>query len=123
MRFRSFQPYRGRSSDELISYLETVMPKLIRELDVGLRNLEIDVNTNSFVKEDLEIAASTEVSIVNEIRDSAGNKLIPTKWAILDKVSSGTSDIARGDTAWTTDLLYLQNHGANDATVKVIFWK
>jgi len=123
VRFRTLQPYRGRNERDLNEYLVVTLPKVMRELDVGLRNLDIEQNTNSFIKVDLVIAATTEVSIVNEIRDSAGNKLIPTKWAVLDKVCTGTSDIARGDTSWTTDLLYLVNRGGTSATVKVIFWK
>ncbi len=123
MRFRALQPYRGRTKQDMNDYLVVTLPKVIKELDVGLRNLDIQQNTNSFIKTDLVIGANTEVNIINELRDLAGNKIIPTKWAILDKVSSGTSDIARGDTAWTTDLLSLVNRGANSATVKVIFWK
>jgi hypothetical protein len=123
MRFKTLQPYRGRTKEDLDQYLNITLPKLIKELDIGLRNLDIEKNTNSFIKKDIVIAATTEVSVVNELRDSAGNKLIPTKWAVLDKVCTSTSDIVRGDTAWTTDLLYLVNRGGTSATVKVIFWK
>lgn len=123
MRFKTLQQYRGTSDDEMSQYLTITLPKIIKELDVGLRNLDIAKNTNSFISTDLVLAATTEVSIVNALKDLAGNKLIPTKWTVLDKVSSGTSDIARGDTVWTRDLLHLVNRGATSATIKVIFWK
>lgn len=87
---------------------------LIRSLSTGLRKLTLDENMDSFIEEDVEIKANTEVSI--------GNKLtsIPKHYIITSQ--QGDALITKGDTEWTGRTLYLKNNSSsNDATITIVF--
>lgn len=90
------------------------LPKLVKELGVVLKDLNFIDNFTNFQVTDLTIAANTEEKIRNEIN------LIPTKMLIVKQ--TGNALVTAGDTAWSTNYVYLKNHSAtNSATVTVIF--
>lgn len=88
---------------------------LLRELGTGLTKLTFEENFQSFESEQT-IAANTEVAIRNQL-DSVPTEMLITK-------QTGNALITAGDTAWTSNYVYVKNHDAsNSATVKVRFFK
>lgn len=97
--------------------LETLsnFKQILKELSIGLTRLDFVNNFQSFQTE-VTITANTEEKIRNELT------FIPTKMLIVKQ--TGNALVTAGDTVWTANYLYLKNHdAANDATVKVIFFK
>lgn len=88
--------------------------QIIRELTTGLRRLTFDDNMESFSTE-LEIAANTEKEVRNELTSVPSYVIINT---------SGNALVTKGDTADTTNFVYLKNHDStNSATVKAVWFK
>lgn len=87
---------------------------LTRRLAVVLRTMDFINNFDSFETE-ISITAGAETRILNAL-DS-----IPTKYIIVDQTGNGL--VTRGNTDWNSNNLYLKNNGANDVTIKVIFFK
>lgn len=88
--------------------------RLVKELAVGLGDLNFADNFRSFEK-DVTIPATSEARIVNEL------SFIPTKYIITSQTGDGL--VTKGDTAWTDDLLYLKNNGSVSVTLTVVFLK
>lgn len=90
------------------------LKQLLKELGTGLSRLTFGENFQSFETE-VTIAANTEAKIRNSLT------FIPN-YVIIDAKSGGP--VTRGDTAWTTDYVYIKNHDAsNEITAKLIFFK
>jgi len=88
--------------------------QLLKELGTGLSRLTFSDNFESFEVE-VEIAANTEEKIRNSLT------FIPNR-VIID--SKGDALVTRGDTAWTTEFVYIKNHDStNSSTVKLLFLK
>ena len=97
--------------------LDTVfdIKQLLKELRTGLGRLDFLNNFESFETE-VTIAANTESKIRNQLT------FIPTRVIITKQ--TGNALVTAGDTAWTTEFLYIKNHDAsNSATVKLLFLK
>ena len=89
---------------------------LVRELATGLSRLDFINNFESFEKE-VTIDANTEKTIRNEL-----DPAIPTRMLIVKQ--TGNALVTAGDTAWSTNFVYIKNHDAsNSVTVKIIFFK
>lgn len=90
------------------------MSQLLKELATGLRRLDFLNNFESFEVE-ITIEANTEKQIRNELTSAP-------KYVIINSI--GNALVTKGDTEWSSNFVYLQNHDAsNSATVKAIFFK
>lgn len=88
--------------------------QLLSELGTGLRRLDFINNFESF-EVSTTIAANTEAEIRNQLTNAPSYVIIN---------SSGNALVTKGDTAWTSNFVYLKNHDAtNSATVTAIFFK
>lgn len=84
--------------------------RLIRELAIGLRKLDL---INNFEGSELNIVipASSSVSIRNPLN------FIPSRYIILSQEGNGL--ITKSTTAWTLDFLYFSNNGGSEVTAKI----
>ena len=87
--------------------------RIVKELAVGLRNLDFSNNFTSFE--------------VNDTIDSGGTIIVrnqldiePTRWILLDSDSDGV--ISRG-TTWDSNYISFKNNGSISATVKIVVMK
>lgn len=87
--------------------------RIVKELAIGLRNLDLSNNFDSFVISDIIVSSGT--IIVRNQLDS-----LPTHWIVTD--TDGDGIISRGST-WDTNYLSFKNNGTIDATVKIIVFK
>lgn len=115
MNFKNFKEFRDAAMDRVISYLRDDLSPALRELRHGLTQLSFADNFNSF-EATVVLPATTEVSIRNQFRDGT----VPSKYIICWATGS---EVVVGDAEWTKDFVYLQNLGAAEVTVKVIFLK
>lgn len=83
---------------------------LVRELAVGLRKLSIPDNFSGF-EVDLEIPATSEVSVTNRLQ------LIPTRYIILSQTGNGL--VTKSSTPWTLNQVFFYNNGAETVSVKI----
>lgn len=91
------------------------LKQLLKELGTGLNRLDLVHNFESFEVE-VTIAANTEDKVRNQL------DFIPSRMMIVKQ--TGNALVTAGDTAWTSNYLYLKNHDStNSATVKVVFMK
>jgi len=89
-----------------------ILSKVVRELEIGLRNLKFTDNFQSF-ETTLVISATSEIELSNELKSK------PTKFIIVDQLGNGV--ITRSATnEWTRDKVYIYNHGAVEVTVTLI---
>jgi len=89
------------------------MGKLVRDLSIGLVNLNFNDNFEGFEKE-LVIPATSELQIRNNLT------FIPTSYIILSQEGNGL--ITKSNT-WSKDFLYLTNNGSVEVTLKIVFLK
>lgn len=89
------------------------LPEELKDLEVGLKRLDFINNFRSF-KAEVTIPANSEVSIKNLL-----TPVIPSQRLIVRQ--SGNGVVADGTSKWTSDKVYLYNHGAVSVTVTVIF--
>lgn len=108
-KLREFRP--GNDPEK---YLLTDLAFSLRDLFTALTRLTFGDNFNSFTAT-ITVAASGDTAIRNEIGVIPSGKII-----IKD---GGSSDIVDGDTAWTTDYVYLKNLGGSPVTVTVVFFE
>lgn len=87
---------------------------LIKELSIGLRDLDFDNNFTSFEKT-VVIPATSEAIIRNTLT------VRPTDVINVGQVGNGL--ITKSTTEWTDTQLYMYNHGAEEVTVKLRFIK
>jgi hypothetical protein len=120
MRFLQFKEYRpqrsGRTSDavlDVIQYLTRELKITLRELSTGLEKLSFLDNFKSF-QVSVEIPTGEEVAIRNQL------STIPTQ-RIIVRSNEGGLGVVDGDTAWTTQFVYLKNTGLLNASVTVLF--
>lgn len=114
-----FPPKLGSKSG-IIKFLEADLWMWMRDLSVGLLKMNFTENFESFRVENLLIKNGQEVAIANQLKTKANNA-IPTSRIIVRQQGNGL--VTDGTTAWTTNLLYLMNHGPDDVTISVIFFK
>jgi hypothetical protein len=86
--------------------------QLIRHLAAGLERLKFEDNFEGF-QVTLVISAGSELKFRNQLN------FIPSKYIVLFQQGNGL--VTAGDTTWTSDFLYMKNHGAADVTVKLQF--
>ncbi len=89
------------------------LPENLKDLEVGLKNLDFINNFKSF-KAVVTIPANSQASIKNLM-----TPVIPSMRLIVRQ--SGGEAIIDGTSVWTKEALYLYNTGATQATVTVIF--
>jgi hypothetical protein len=86
--------------------------QLLRHLAVGLERLTLRDNFQGF-EITLVIPAGTELKFRNQLN------FIPSKYIVLFQQGDGL--VTAGDTKWTSDFLYMKNHGAAEVRVKLHF--
>lgn len=88
--------------------------QLVRHLASGLERLRLEDNFEGF-QITLVIPASSEFKLRNQL------KFIPSKYIVLFQQGNGV--LTAGSSKWTSDFLYMENHGAAEITVKLQFLK
>lgn len=126
MKFPSFREYKGNLLEnsenaavlvlDVVRYLSIDLVKGMRELTNGLSKLTFDQNFESF-ETTVTIPASSELAIRNELRG-----VVPTKRLIV-RGGTGAYSVVDGDTAWTTDYVYMKNTSGSSVTVTLVFLK
>jgi len=112
LKFRTIKPFtQGRPVEE---YLANSLRADLLDLTDGLSRITLLDNLESFQYEGT-ITNGTEAEIRNPLSTPPSGRFIIKH--------SGDISIVDGDTAWTTDFVYLKNSGSAPATVKVIFFK
>ena len=100
------------------------LKQLLKELGTGLSRLDLTENFQSFEVE-LEIPDQSQTTLLESSGDfKIRNQLafIPSRMIIVKQVGNGL--VTAGDTAWTSDFLYVRNNDSNEtATTKIIFMK
>lgn len=86
--------------------------QLVRHLSAGLERLTFEDNFESS-KITLVIPATSELKFRNQLN------FIPSKYIVLFQQGNGL--VTAGTTKWTKDFLYMENHGSNEVTIKVLF--
>ena len=112
MKFRDIKAYSSNEKDLLDS---------LRELSSGLNRLTFLDNFSSFRTTVTDLAAGDEIRIGNKIREN-GKLIVPTDH-FISRRNEGAETIVDGDTAWTSENVYLKNTGASSATFTVIFFR
>jgi len=90
------------------------LKQVIRQLATGLERLRFEDNFEGF-QVTVVIPAGSEFKLRNQL------KFIPSKYIVLFQQGNGL--ITAGDSQWTSDFLYMTNHGAAEVTVKLQFLK
>ena len=88
------------------------LAQLKKHLAAGLERLSFADNFEGF-EITLVIPATSEAKLRNQL------KFIPSKYIVLFQQGNGL--VTAGTTEWTTDFLYMQNHGASQVTIKLQF--
>jgi len=102
---------------DALVYLSQDLRNFFRDLTTGLTKLNFVDNFFGFEFSGT-IAAGTEKAIINQM--GAGH--IPTDFLITS--ISGQPTIVKGDTAWTSNTVYLKNTATNTtATLTVFFYR
>jgi hypothetical protein len=87
--------------------------RIVKELAIGLRNLNFSDNFTSFEVDDTITSGSTIV-VRNKLN------LEPTRWILTD--TNGDGVISRGST-WDKNYISFKNNGSISATIKIIILK
>ena len=87
------------------------LKQLIRELSTGLYKLTLEDNFEGFDTTQV-ITSGSEAKIRNEL------KFIPTRYIIT--MQEGNGNVTKSNT-WTSDFLYMTNHGPDSVTVTIRF--
>jgi hypothetical protein len=98
----------------LIRYVGVEFAVGMKDLFAGLQRLTLTENFDSFEVE-VDIPTGTEVKVANRLKTQALRRLIVRQ--------TGDGPISDGSTPWTSEFLYLENHGADDVTASVIFMR
>lgn len=97
------------------------LSQLVLELSAGLKRLTFVENFDSFAVDDITIAYQTATPADYKIRNQL-DPIIPRYMMIVKQ--TGNALVTAGDTAWSSDFVYLKNHSTTiDAVVSVIFFK
>lgn len=114
MRFFILKEFRGGSVEE---YLRNAFTSVLRNLQTGLSQLDFLENFKSFEIRDFALPSGAEVQTPNRL----GNGEIPRTRLIVRQTGGGA--IVDGDTAWSSDFVYLKNTGGTAATATIIFFR
>lgn len=106
-------PPRLPSKEGLGKYVQTDLFSWLKELTTGLTGrLTFDENFNSFLVEDIAIAAGATANIDNQLG------VIPNERYIVRQTGNGVIT----DGTWDIETLRLVNNGAVDVVVSVRFF-
>lgn len=96
--------------------LETLarLKEVTQQLSQGLLNLTISDNFNSQSNQ-VVISPGQEIEIRNRL------KFIPNAYIIRYQVGNG--NVTASSTLWTRNNLYMFNHGPDEVTATISFWK
>lgn len=100
----------GSTPQEIIQYLEVFLANTLTDISTALQRLTFKDNFKSFTAQ-VTISAGQELAIQHNLG------VIPTGRLITR--SSGYQ-VRDGDTAWTSDYIYLKNDGSSQVTLIVI---
>lgn len=91
------------------------LPRIVKELAIGLRALTFGDNFDSFETAELTLASGASVKVRNQL------KITPTRcilvWATGD-ANIGASNVTGED--WSNNFVYFKNYGSNSATFRMI---
>lgn len=113
-------PPKLTNKSSVVKYIEVDLWSWLKALSTGLLKINFVDNFQSFVVENLSIAAGKEIAISNQFFESYPGT-IPTGRIIIRQ--KGDANILDGDNVWTDSQLYLKNPSANDAVISVLFFK
>lgn len=111
MKFSQFREFRPGNIAE--KYLSVDLVVTLRELFNGLSKLTFSENFKSYTTS-ITVAASGDTAVQHDLGEIPTGKIL-----IRD---GGSQDIVDGDSAWTTNYIYLKNLGASPVTVTVIIF-
>jgi hypothetical protein len=95
--------------------------KAANSLSTGItRRLTPDDQFNSFVAT-ITLNAGEERFLANTLRDMGGNRIVPGEWQVIDSAGAPAGAVARGNTAWTQDRLYLRNTSEINGQFRIRF--
>lgn len=100
----------GRTAEEIVQYLEFYLANTLADITTALNNLTFKDNFKCF-ETTVTINAGQELAIQHNLG------VVPTGRLILKSTSY---EIRDGDTAWTSEYVYLKNVGAANATLTVV---
>lgn len=100
----------GRTAEEIIQYLEVYLANTLADITTALQRLSFQDNFRSFEVE-VTLAAGQELAIQHNLGVIPSGKLV---------LKSTGYQIVDGDTAWTSEYIYLKNLGASAATAKIV---
>ncbi len=113
-------PPRLASRLAISKYLEADLWSWCKDIVTGLTKISFADNFDSFRIDNLAIVSGQEVAVANQLKNRYQG-VIPTSRIIVRQ--TGNSLVVDGPTPWTVDELFLQNVGANDVVVSVIFFR
>lgn len=120
MNFEAFKEFKRKTDtkiEDVSNYLSGELAGTLRGLRAGLQKLKFTENFECF-EEELTIAAGAEAVVRNMFRDKP-----PTRWLAVRKNAAALS-VCDGDTAWSTNYVYLKNtHATDTAILTVLFFK
>lgn len=114
MKFKGLRRFSGKDEFSVIKYLGVELAVAMKDLFEGLTRLKLTENFESFTITEL-IPATTEIQIPNRLKTTDLKKLIVRQF--------GSGFVSDGTTEWTSEFVYLRNHGTGDVTVTVIFMR
>lgn len=100
----------GRTAEEILQYLEVYLANTLQDITTALTRLTFQDNFRSFEVE-VTLAAGQELAIQHNLGVVPSGKLI---------LKSTGYQVRDGDTAWTSDYIYLKNDGAGSVTLTVV---
>ena len=116
MKFFDIKRFKGTQLKEALDYLGGELSGILRDLFIGLGNLDFIDNFNSW-RWDGTIGAGATVTITNPLG------LVPRYRLVVraQPLAAGTVIIDDSLSTWTTDSVYLKNGGTASAAVSVVF--
>jgi len=112
MKFLGLKIYRGGDAiEDAVQYLTVDLANSLRDLTTGLGRLKLLENFEGFEAR-VSFSGAGEVAI----RHNLG--FVPSQRII---VRATAADVVDGDTAWSTEFVYLKKLGAGAATATVVF--
>lgn len=84
-----------------------------RELSFGLTRLNLKDNIESFIVENVVIAAGAEKQLTYKLPEGKAAKYF------ISLGQTGNGLVTKGSTAWTTKHVYIKNNGAEEVTISL----
>ena len=97
----------------------TDIPTLVRDLSIGLHRLTLWENFEGFLWYG-QILAGENLSILNKLVGSGGQKLIPSSYMVLS--CDGPPTVCRGDDDWTDSYVSLKNRASTSPVVTLVYF-